>query len=169
MKALDEYLKIFFWNVTYSARVMYWFSSGGRDGWGCLGKIDEARPQSHRESYIRRIASLTSRYWCNGRFRLSIPTVSVRVSSPLDREIEFRLSTRPYTPLYPACRLRPACCQRDFRGNPINHHRVASTFRLPPFPVATTTDFSGKSEMPVRDVLIHSAYRFLYVFRAPFC
>jgi len=48
-----------------------------------LGKIDEAHPQSRRGSYIRRIASLTPRCWCDGRFRLSIPTVSVRVSLPL--------------------------------------------------------------------------------------
>jgi len=116
-----------------------------KDGRGIrLGKIDEADPQSPgivhtpNSKFNSAVGATEDFAWA---FRLCLSAFL----SPLDREIEFRLSTRPYTPLYPACRLCHLCCQRDFRENPINHHRDAFTFIfLPPFSAATPTDLAKR-------------------------
>lgn len=80
--------------------------------------------------------------------------------SPLDREIEFRLSTRPYTPLYRLAVYAPLV------ANAISAKTPSTTTALHPPPSSTYWNFywfSEKSEMLVRDVLIHSAYWFLYI------
>lgn len=81
--------------------------------------------------------------------------------SPLDRKIEFRLSTRPYTPLYPLAVYAPLV------ANAISAKTLSTTTALHPPPSSTYCNFywfSEKSEMLVRDVLIHSAYWFLYIY-----
>lgn len=97
---------------------------GGRGTY--LGKIDEVRPQSRRRSYIYRIASLTPRCWRDGRFRLSIPIVSVRVSLPLRSRNRIPVE---YTTLYSSISRQPSTpplLPTRFPRKP-HHHRVAST------------------------------------------
>lgn len=123
----------------------------------CLGKIDEVCPQSRRGSYIHRIASLTPR-WRDGRFRLSIPTVSVRVSLPLSSRNRIPVE---YMTLYSSIPRQPSTPPLLPTRFPRKPHQPPSRrihLHLSLFPAATPTDFSEKSEMPVRDVLIHGAY-----------
>lgn len=138
----------------------------------CLGKIDEARPQSHRESYIRRIASLTSRYWSNGRFRLSIPTVSVRVSLPLRSRNRIPVEyTTSYSSI-PRSPSTPSLLPTRFPRKPHQPPPRRIHLHLPPFPVATTTDLAKRARCQFarcqcaysRCILISA-----YVFCAPFC
>lgn len=107
-----------------------------------------ARPQSHRGSYIRRIASLTPRCWRDGRFRLSIPTVSVRVSLHLRSRNRIPVE---YTTLYSS--VPPLAVYAPLVANAISAKTPSTTTASHPPPSSTFSCcnsywFSEKSEMP---------------------
>lgn len=118
---------------------------GDRARGTCLGKIDEVCPQSRRGSYIYRIASLTSRCWRDGRFRLSIPTVSVRVSLPLRSRNRIPVE---YTTLYSSIPRQPSTPPLLPTRFPRKPHQPPSRrihLHLSLFPAATPTDLAKRA------------------------